>query len=62
MEIILYVIIQQRMVLTDTLAVMESNDGREYYNMKALIPEIPPYKYQGNIKNLGTIYAWNMFI
>ena len=28
------------------LAVMESNDGREYYNMKALIPEIPPYKYQ----------------
>ena len=38
------------------LAVMESNDGREYYNMKALIPEIPPYKYQGNIKNLGAQY------
>lgn len=33
-----------------------SNDGREYYNMKALIPEIPPYKYQGNIKNLGAQY------
>lgn len=30
--------------------------GREYYNMKALIPEIPPYKYQGNIKNLGAQY------
>ena len=38
------------------LAVMRSEDGRHFYDMKALIPELPPYRYQGNIKNLGAQY------
>lgn len=38
------------------LALMRSEDGRNFYDMKAVIPEIPPYRYQGNIKNLGAQY------
>ena len=35
---------------------MRSSDGREFYDMKAVIPEIPPYRYEGHIKNLGAQY------
>lgn len=38
------------------LAVMYSSDGRRFDDMKALVPEFPPYRYQGNIKNLGVQY------
>lgn len=38
------------------LALMRSEDGRNFYDMKAVIPELPPYRYQGNIKNLGAQY------
>lgn len=38
------------------LALMRSEDGRKFYDMKAVIPELPPYRYQGNIKNLGAQY------
>lgn len=38
------------------LAAMKSEDGRAFYNMKAIIPELPPYRYEGHIKNLGAQY------
>ncbi len=38
------------------LAAMRSSDGREFFDMKAVIPEIPPYRYEGHIKNLGAQY------
>ncbi len=56
MKIILYVTIRQLTAHTDILAAMRSEDGRAFYNMKAVIPELPPYRYEGHIKNLGAQY------
>lgn len=38
------------------LAIMTGDNGHDFYNMRAVLPEIPPYRYEGRIKNLGAQY------